>query len=111
MADRFEPDVRFLLANERTLLAWVRTSIALQAGGIILANIGTNTTKAQSMFGVIIVAVGAITAIVGLQRFRATDKAIRSAKLPTMGLMPVLEAVSLVLIAFALILFILLGMR
>lgn len=29
-----EPDPRFSLANERTLLAWVRTSIALIAGGL-----------------------------------------------------------------------------
>lgn len=29
-----EPDPRFTLANERTFLAWVRTSLALLAGGI-----------------------------------------------------------------------------
>lgn len=29
-----EPDLRFTLANERTFLAWIRTSLALLAGGI-----------------------------------------------------------------------------
>jgi len=29
-----EPDPRFTLANERTFLAWIRTSLALLAGGI-----------------------------------------------------------------------------
>lgn len=31
-----EPDYRFTLANERTFLAWIRTSLALLAGGIAL---------------------------------------------------------------------------
>ncbi|AKS31479.1 YidH family protein [Mycolicibacterium goodii] len=31
-----EPDPRFTLANERTLLAWLRTSLALLAGGVAL---------------------------------------------------------------------------
>ena len=35
-----EPDVRFSLANERTFLAWVRTSLALVAGGVALEALG-----------------------------------------------------------------------
>ncbi|WP_062380493.1 YidH family protein [Demequina pelophila] len=31
-----EPDARFSLANERTFLAWIRTSLALMAGGLAL---------------------------------------------------------------------------
>ena len=31
-----EPDPRFTLANERTFLAWVRTSLAFLAGGTAL---------------------------------------------------------------------------
>ncbi|WP_407343752.1 YidH family protein [Pengzhenrongella phosphoraccumulans] len=31
-----EPDVRFSLANERTFLAWIRTSLAFLAAGIAL---------------------------------------------------------------------------
>ena len=32
--DEREPDYRFTLANERTFLAWMRTSLALLAGGL-----------------------------------------------------------------------------
>ena len=31
-----EPDARFTLANERTFLAWIRTSLALSAAGVAL---------------------------------------------------------------------------
>ncbi|GAA3465034.1 YidH family protein [Saccharothrix longispora] len=34
--DGAEPDPRFSLANERTFLAWVRTALALIAGGVAL---------------------------------------------------------------------------
>ena len=37
--DGQEPDARFSLANERTLLAWIRTSIALIAGGLASAQL------------------------------------------------------------------------
>jgi putative membrane protein len=31
-----EPDYRFSLANERTLLAWIRTALALVGGGVAI---------------------------------------------------------------------------
>jgi putative membrane protein len=34
--DGVDPDVRFTLANERTFLAWIRTSLALVAAGVAL---------------------------------------------------------------------------
>jgi len=37
LGDGVEPDPRFTLANERTFLAWIRTSLALLAGAIGLA--------------------------------------------------------------------------
>ena len=35
-----EPDPRFTLANERTFLAWIRTALALLAGGVALEVLG-----------------------------------------------------------------------
>lgn len=34
-----EPDYRFTLANERTFLAWLRTSLALLAGAVALVQL------------------------------------------------------------------------
>ena len=41
MTDRAEqePDYRFTLANERTFLAWIRTSLALIAGAVALVQL------------------------------------------------------------------------
>lgn len=36
-----EPDYRFSLANERTFLAWIRTALAVLAGGILLHQFAT----------------------------------------------------------------------
>lgn len=35
-----DPDPRFSMANERTYLAWVRTALALVAGGVALEALG-----------------------------------------------------------------------
>ena len=37
-----DPDYRFTLANERTILAWVRTGLALLAGAVALASLVHN---------------------------------------------------------------------
>jgi putative membrane protein len=36
-----EPDPRFSMANERTALAWMRTSLALVAGGVALISVSS----------------------------------------------------------------------
>jgi len=36
-----EPDYRFSFANERTFLAWIRTALAVLAGGMLLEQFAT----------------------------------------------------------------------
>jgi putative membrane protein len=65
------------LANERTLLAWVRTSLALIALGFVVARFAvfsrglsiaaTNVTS--TVFGIALVSGGFIAGLVGLVRF------------------------------------------
>jgi putative membrane protein len=103
---RFDPDVRFLLANERTLLAWIRTSIAVQAGGLALAHFGGKTSNVEKLLGIVIIAFGATMSVIGYQRFKAADKAIRAAKLPSIGIAPLLNFAAVVFLSIMLIVFI-----
>ncbi|WP_245649542.1 YidH family protein [Nocardia shimofusensis] len=44
-----EPDARFSLANERTYLAWIRTSLALMAAGVALQVFGVGDRSTPSV--------------------------------------------------------------
>ena len=82
-----EPDARFLLANERTLLAWLRTGLALQGGGIIVFQLA-DRLGARELLGVLLIAGGALCHVIGWQRYHAADRAIRADRLPARGLAP-----------------------
>ena len=97
-ADTLDPDIRFLLANERTLLAWIRTGLTLQAGGFALAHFSAATSVGR-FAGILAVLAGGLFAIVGYSRFRAADRAIRSHRLPDRGTGPTLEVLVVVVIA------------
>jgi putative membrane protein len=78
-----EPDLRFLQANERTLLAWVRTGLALMAFGFVLARLAMwleleihRQGTLSLVLGVVIVAVGASCEVLGAIRFVRTRAAL-----------------------------------
>jgi inner membrane protein YidH len=76
------------LANERTLLAWVRTSIAIMGLGFIVARFGlllrelgaTNShplpTGVSTVFGVALSLCGVVVLILSLQRYRAVGEGV-----------------------------------
>ena len=110
-ADRGEMldfDARFLLANERTFLAWVRTALAILIGGIALTQLGHDST-AQGVVGMIVIVLGGFMALVGYLRFHAADRAIRRGDLPEVGHEPLVQTAGIGLVAMALVVTHLLG--
>jgi putative membrane protein len=72
-------DYRFLLANERTFLAYVRTALALQIAGLgVLQFLTHGHTSVRYGLGTVLVAVGSLVAVTGYFRFRDNERAIRS---------------------------------
>ena len=97
-AEQVDVDTRFLLANDRTLLAWIRTSLAIEAGGLVLMQVHQD----QKWLGLIVAASGAFVALIGYSRYRDADKAIRTGRLPSAGIGPIVEVGLVVVLAIGL---------
>lgn len=90
-----EPDARFTLANERTFLAWIRTALALMAGGVGVEAL--NVTLAtrnplQTALAVLLLAAGVLCSMNAVHRWIATELALRKrSPLPAPRLAPLLS--------------------
>jgi putative membrane protein len=73
-------DYRFLLANERTFLAWMRTALGLIAGGVALDQFVLPETDSATVALVALaaIALGALLAVVGTVRWARMDTAMRA---------------------------------
>jgi putative membrane protein len=82
-----EPDYRFSFANERTFLAWVRTALAMLAGGVGLAAIGPVMSGGwQHGLSVALVALGVLSVLAAWLRWAVAERAVRrGVPLPGVG--------------------------
>jgi putative membrane protein len=77
--EEFEPDYRFTLANERTFLAWLRTSLALLAAAVAVVQfLPEFAIPGTRLFvGGVLASLAVTTAVAGLRRWEQVDYAIR----------------------------------
>ena len=92
-----EPDYRFSLANERTFLAWIRTALALLAGGVLLDQFSTKLGPHAAILSLAI-ALGSLAALLGAMayvRWRANEIAMRHSRpLPGTMAIPLIAAIT-----------------
>lgn len=97
-----EPDPRYVLANERTFLAWIRTGIAFIAGGIALSAIPLNRDESlRKWLAVVALTIGALLALWAWFSWMRVERAMRRQEpLPNS---PMLVILSGAILAFAVI--------
>lgn len=97
-----EPDYRFSLANERTFLAWIRTALALLAGGVVLDQFAKQIGP-HVVVVILAVALGllaAVLSVISYVRWRANEIALRhNRRLPSTIAIPLISAVVLAVAA------------
>lgn len=77
--DGEEPDYRFSLANERTFLAWIRTSLGLLAGGVAVDQLTPDVAPAplRAALAVVCALGGAVLGVTAYRRWRLVERAMR----------------------------------
>lgn len=73
------PDYRFSLANERTFLAWIRTALALVAGGLACAQFlpALPIAHLREAIAVGLLLLGAAVALRAVDHWARTERAMR----------------------------------
>lgn len=100
-----EPDARFSLANERTFLAWIRTAMALLAGGIAVEAFAIEIFEPSVRKGIalLLIVLGMFVSGGAFMRWLGVERAMRHARpLPLPLIAPVLglgAAVSAIVLA------------
>lgn len=73
-----EPDPRFSLANERTFLAWIRTAIALIAGGVAIDAVALPLpTWVRIATSLVLLVLGLAVPVLAWLGWAATERALR----------------------------------
>lgn len=74
-----DPDYRFSLANERTFLAWIRTALALLAGGVAVVQLvpSFDLPGGTLTLGVILILLSLVVAVGSYFRWSTNERAMR----------------------------------
>jgi putative membrane protein len=77
--DGSTPDYRFSLANERTFLAWIRTGLALIAGGLAVAQV-LPASRLRLGLAVTLLGLGAGVAVHAINNWSRYERAMRQGR-------------------------------
>ncbi len=93
-----DPDYRFTLANERTFLAWIRTALALAAGGLAAATVLDDFVGEEAL-GVGLLALSFLTAATSYRRWALNERAMRLGQPLPPSRLPLIMAIAVAAVA------------
>ena len=93
-----EPDYRFTLANERTFLAWIRTALALAAGGLAAISLLDDFAHSEPL-GIGLLALAFLTAASAYRRWASNERSMRLGEPLPRSRLPRAMAVSTALVS------------
>lgn len=108
------------MANERTFLAWIRTSIAIMAFGFVVEKfslfvkqmayyLGKETIPPpqgySSMIGIVLVGLGVVMGVLAFIRYKKVERQIDNDSYQPSAILSVLLALSIMAIGFFLVLY------
>ena len=74
-----EPDARFSLANEQTFLAWIRTALALVAGGVALEALALDLHPGLRLAAaLVLIAAGTMVPLIAWAGWMRVERALRN---------------------------------
>ncbi len=93
-----EPDYRFTLANERTFLAWIRTALALAAGGLAAVSLLDDVALGETL-GILLLVLSFLTAASAYRRWALTERSMRLHEPLPHSRLPMMMAVGTAIVA------------
>jgi putative membrane protein len=100
--DGTEPDPRFTFANERTVLAWSRTALALVVAGLGVVQLlppFPGVPWGRHVLGVPLIVFGAVVAVAAYSEWVRSQRALRHGQPLPRSVMPQLLAAVITVIA------------
>jgi uncharacterized membrane protein YidH (DUF202 family) len=111
---------RVHMANERTFLAWIRTSVAIMAFGFVVEKfslfvkqmayyLGKESVPPpqgySSMIGIILVGLGVVMGVLAFIRYKKVERQIDDDSYQPSAILSVLLAISIIAVGFFLVLY------
>jgi putative membrane protein len=99
--DDREPDVRFSYANERTFLAWIRTSLGLVTAGLAITQLlpPFQFGAGRRLIGLPLIALGVVVAVFSFRNWHENERAMRTGRALPKSVLPQVSAIVVSVVA------------